>query len=253
MKRFLGYGLLGLLAFLLFLLLRAPAGLVVGLFDERLPGLNVQAVDGTVLNGSAWGVSWRDTSIGKLNWNWRPFVLLSGWLEFRLDTDDPDAKLMGNVAMGWDRQLRFRDFSGRLPLAKLSELAGQPTPPLRGMVEFDLRELKLNAAGLPQSAAGVVHLLNLHIMLGQPLNLGDFVVQLSPATPEGLQGVVKDNNAPLDLAGILNVSPDRRYRFSGSAAVRDAGNQALRQMLNLLGPPGGDGRWKLDFSGTLAR
>ena len=60
MKRFLGYGLLGLLAFLLFLLLRAPAGLVVGLFDERLPGLNVQAVDGTVLKGSAWGVSWRD-------------------------------------------------------------------------------------------------------------------------------------------------------------------------------------------------
>lgn len=253
MKRFLGYGLLGLLAFLLFLLLRAPAGLVVGLFDERLPGLNVQAVDGTVLNGSAWGVSWRDTPIGKLNWNWRPFALLSGWLEFRLDTDDPDAKLMGNVAIRWDRQLRFRDFSGRLPLAKLSELAGQPTPPLRGVVEFDLRELKLNTAGLPQSAAGVVHLLNLHIMLGQPLNLGDFVVQLSPATPEGFQGVIKDNNAPLDLAGILNVSPDRRYRFSGSAAVRDAGNQALRQMLNLLGPPGGDGRWKLDFSGTLAR
>jgi len=24
-------------------------------------------------------------------------------------------------------------------------------------------------------------------------------------------------------------------------------------MLNLLGSPGGDGRWKLDFSGTLAR
>ncbi|HRW65021.1 MAG TPA: type II secretion system protein N, partial [Candidatus Competibacter sp.] len=132
-------------------------------------------------------------------------------------------------------------------------LAGQSTPPLRGVVEFDLRELSLNAASLPQSAAGVVHLVNLRAMLGQPLNLGDFLVQLSPATPEGIQGMIRDNNAPLELEGILNVSPDRRYRFSGSAAVRDAGNQALRQMLNLLGPSGGDGRWKLDFSGTLAR
>ena len=253
MKGLLGYGLLGLLAFLLFLLLLAPAGLVVGLLDERLPGLNAQAMDGTVIEGSAWGLSWRDTSIKRLNWNWRPFALLGGWLEFRLDTDDPDAKLMGNVAIRWDRRLRFRDFSGRLPLAKLSELAGQSTPPLRGVVEFDLRELSLNAASLPQSAAGVVHLVNLRAMLGQPLNLGDFLVQLSPATPEGIQGMIRDNNAPLELEGILNVSPDRRYRFSGSAAVRDAGNQALRQMLNLLGPSGGDGRWKLDFSGTLAR
>ena len=97
MKHLLGYGLLGLLAFLLFLLLLAPAGLVVGLFDERLPGLNVQAVDGTVIKGSAWGVSWRDTPIKRLNWNWRPFALLGGWLEFRLDTDDPDAKLLSLI------------------------------------------------------------------------------------------------------------------------------------------------------------
>ncbi len=254
MKRFLGYGLLGLLAFLLFLLLLAPAGLVVDLLDERLPELDVQAVDGTAIKGSAWGVSWRDTLIRRLNWDWQPFALLGGWLEFRLDADDPEAKLTGNAALGWGGRLRFRDFSGRLLLTKLSGLAGrQPKPPLQGAVEFSLRELYLNAAHRPQSAYGVLYLLNLRAMLGQPLNLGDFVVQLSPAVPEGIQGAVKDNNAPLELEGSLNVSPDGRYRFSGSAAVRDAGNQALRQALNLLGPPGGDGRWKLDFSGILAR
>ncbi len=252
MKRVLGYGLLGLLTFLLFLLLLAPAGLVVDLLDERLPDLDVQAMDGTAIKGSAWGVNWRDTSIKRLNWNWRPFSLLGGWLEFRLDADDPEAKLIGSAAIGWGGRLRFRDLNGRLPLATLSELAGQPKPPLRGVVEFSLRELSLDAAGLPRSADGVVHLLNLRAMLGQPLNLGDFVVQLSPAA-EGIQGTVKDTNAPLELEGALSVSPDGRYRFSGSAAVRDAGNQALGQALNLLGPPGGDGRWKLDFSGILVR
>lgn len=253
MKRVLGYGLLGLLAFLLFLLLLAPAGLVVDLLDERLPDLDVQAVDGTAIKGSAWGVNWRDTPIKRLNWDWQPLALLGGWLEFRLDADDPEAKLMGSAAIGWGKRLRFRDLSGRLPLAKLSALAGQPKLPLRGMVEFSLRELRLNATGLPQSAYGVVHLLNLRVMLGQALDLGDFVAQLSPATPEGIQGSVKDNNSPLELEGALVVSPDGRYRFSGSAAARDAGNPALRQALNLLGPPGGDGRWKLDFSGILAR
>ncbi|MGB5062971.1 MAG: type II secretion system protein N [Candidatus Competibacter sp.] len=252
MKRFLGYGLLGLLTFLLFLLLLAPAGLVVDFLNERLPDLDVQTVDGTATDGSAFGINWRDTPIRRLNWDWRPFALLGGWLEFRLDTDDPEAKLIGNAAIGWGGRLRFRDFSGRLLLAKLSKLAGQPKLPLQGVVEFSLQELYLSATGLPQSAYGVVYLLNLRAMLGQPLNLGDFVVQLSPAAT-GIQGTVKDNNAPLELNGTLSVSPDGRYRFSGSAAVRDAGNQALRQALNLLGPPGGDGRWKLDFSGILAR
>ncbi|QQS53825.1 MAG: type II secretion system protein N [Candidatus Competibacteraceae bacterium] len=253
MKRVLGYGLLGLLAFLLFLLLLAPAGLVVDLLDERLPNLDVRSVDGTLTEGSALGVNWRDTLIRRLNWDWRPFALLGGWLEFRLDTDDPEAKLTGNAAIGWGGRLRFRDFSGRLLLAKLNKLAGQSKLPLRGVVEFSLRELYLSAAGLPQSAYGVVYLLNLRARLGQPLNLGDFIVQLSPAPPGGIQGAIKDNNAPLELEGTLSVSPDGRYRFSGSAAVRDAGNQALRQALNLLGPPGGDGRWKLDFSGVLTR
>ena len=252
MKRFLGYGLLGLLTFLLFLLLLAPAGLVVDLLDERLPDLDVQAVDGTAIKGSAWGVNWRDTPVRRLNWDWQPFALLGGWLEFKLDVDDPEAKLIGNAAIGWGNRLRFRDFSGRLLLVKLSALAGQPKSPLQGVVEFSLRELSLNADGLPQSAYGVVYLLNLRAMLGQELNFGDFVVQLSPAAA-GIQGTVKDNNAPLELEGTLSVSPDGRYRFSGSAAVRDTGNQALRQALNLLGPPGGDGRWKLDFSGILAR
>lgn len=252
MKRILGYGLLGLLTFLLFLLLLAPAGLVIDLLDERLPDFNAQTVDGTVIKGSAWGASWRDTSIRRLNWDWQPLALLGGWLEFRLDADDPEAKLMGNAAVGLGGRLRFRDFSGRLPLAKLSDWAGQPKTPLRGLVEFKLRELRLNAAGRPQSAHGVVYLSNVRVPLGQTLNLGDFVVQLSP-TAEGIQGAVKDNNAPLALEGVLNVSPDGRYRFSGSAAIRDAGNQDLRQALNLLGPPGGDGRWRLDFSGVLAR
>ncbi len=45
--------------------------------------------------------------------------------------------------------------------------------------------------------------------------------------------------------------PDGRYRFTGQAAIRDADNRALRQAMRLLGPPGNDGRWALNFSGAL--
>lgn len=253
MKRVLGYGLLGLLAFLVFLLLLAPATLVTGLLAGRLTGFGVQSVEGLATEGSAHGVTWRGVQIERLNWNWRALALLTGWLEFRLETGDPEIKLIGDVAMNPGRRLRIRDASGQLPLARLGALAGSSKPPLQGLVEFKLRDLYLNANSQPQAANGIIYLRNARTTLGQPLNLGDFTLQLAPASPEGIQGTVKDNNGPLVLEGTLTLLPDGRYRLAGQAAVRDASNQALRQAMNLLGPPGGDGRWALNFSGVLTR
>lgn len=253
MKRVLRYGLLGVLAFLLSLLLLAPANLVTDRLAERLTGFSVQAVEGLATEGSARGVRWRGVRIEQLNWNWQALALLTGWLEFRLDTADPEIELRGKVGINPGRRWRLRDASGQLLLARLGALIGAAKLPLQGVVKFNLRELSTNAAGQPQTADGIVYLLNARTTLGQPLNLGDFTVQLTPATPEGIQGAVKDNDGPLALEGTLNLLPDGRYRFTGHAAVRDAGNPALRQAMNMLGPPGGDGRWALNFSGVLPR
>ena len=253
MKRFLSYGLLGVLAFLLFLLVLAPAVLVTDQLAARLPGFSVQTVEGRATAGFARGVQWRDVRIERIDWNWQALALPTGWLEFRLQVDDPESQLnvSGNVAVNPGRRLRGHDLTGQLPMARLAALFGPSNLPLQGVVKFNLRELTLNAAGRPQRADGAVDLLHVRATLGQPLNLGDFTIHLTPATPEGIQGTVKDNGGPLALEGTLNLLPDGRYRFTGQAAARDASNPALRQALNLLGPPGGDGRWTLNFSGVL--
>ena len=159
MKRVLRYGLLGVLAFLLSLLLLAPASLVTDRLAERLTGFSAQAVEGLATEGSARGVRWRGVRIERLNWNWQALALLTGWLEFRLDANDPEIELNGRVGVNPGRRLRLRDASGQLPLARLGALVGPAKLPLQGVVKFNLRELSLNAAGQPQTADGVVHLL----------------------------------------------------------------------------------------------
>ncbi|MFZ1829589.1 MAG: type II secretion system protein N [Candidatus Competibacteraceae bacterium] len=252
MKNLLGYGLLGLLAFLLFLLLLAPATLVVGPLTQELPGFRVQTVEGAATEGVANGVSWRGVQVKRLTWDWRPLALLTGWLEFHLKIDDPEIKLVGHAAINAGRHLRFQQLTGRLSVAELALFAGQPKLPLQGVVEFDLWELRLHPLGQPQTVDGVAHLLNLRVTLGQPLALGDFTAQLQPADPAGVQAIIQDKNGPLALEGMFSLMPDGRYRFNGQAAVRDANNRALRQAMNLLGPPGSDGRWALSFSGVLS-
>lgn len=247
------YGLLGLLAFLLFLLLLAPASLVTDQLSVRLPDFKVQTVEGTATDGAAQGLQWRGVRIDKLGWDWRPLALVTGALKFSLAVDDPEVNLSGTAATGWDRQWQFQALTGRAVLAKLFALAGQPNLPAQGVVEWNLRELRLNAAGWPVAVDGVVHLRNLRTTLGQALILGDFTAQLTTADPAGIQGKVQDENGPLALDGAFSLLPDGRYRFNGQAGMRDAGNQALRQAMSLLGPPGADGRWALNFSGVLAR
>ena len=53
MTRILGYGLPGLLAYLLFLALQAPASVVTEQFAKQLPGFSVQTVEGAAIDGSA--------------------------------------------------------------------------------------------------------------------------------------------------------------------------------------------------------
>lgn len=250
MKRILGYSLLGLVAFLLFLLLRAPATLVTGQIGARLSDFSVQDVEGTVIEGAMLGARWRGARIERLTWRWYPLALLLARLEFGLNADDPEIKLTGNAVLGLSRRVRFRDLTGRMPLSRLGNLAGNL--PLQGTMELALPELDLSAAGRPLAARGTVRLLGLRAVLGQPTSVGDFVIQLDSTGAEGVRGKIKDNGGPLALEGTLNLLPDGRYRFNGQAAVRDAANQSLRQAMSLLGPPGGDGRWALNFSGVLA-
>ncbi|MCB1777216.1 MAG: type II secretion system protein N [Candidatus Competibacteraceae bacterium] len=253
MTYLLRYGLPGLLAFLLFLLLQAPASLVTEQLAKRLPGFRVQTVEGTATDGSAESVAWRSVRLDRLQWTWRPLALFTGWLEFHLQVDDPEIQFSGNAAVDASRHIRLQKLVGRLLLSKFAVLARQPQLPLQGVMEFDRLDFHLNPAGQPSSASGMIRVLDLKLTLGQPLMLGDFTAQVNSTDLKGIQGVVKDNHAPLMLEGNFSLQPDGRYRFNGQAAIRDTENRALRRAMNLLGPPDGDGRWTLSFSGVLSR
>jgi general secretion pathway protein N len=253
MKRTLVYSLLGIAAFLFFIATLAPATLLTEPLRTRLPGLSLQAVEGTAIAGAMVGAQWRDVRAERFLWRWRPLALLLGRLEANLNLEDSEAKLSGNAAMGFSRQLRFVDLTGQLPLNWVAALAGVKNSPLEGIVELNLADLSLNAAGQPLSAQGTIRLSKLRVNLGRPLVLGDYSLQVDSTSKVGIQAKIKDNNAPLLLDGIATLSTDGRYQLTGHAALRDPANQSLRQVLSLLGPPGNDGRWPLNFSGAVPR
>lgn len=246
-----GYSVLGAVAFLLFLLWLAPAGLVTEQISTHLPGFTVQHAAGTAVNGMAADLRWRAGQIDQLHWRWHPWRLLTGRLAFGLRAEDPQIKLLTDAALSWNRQLHFRGLTGQLAVAEASKWAGLPDVPLVGTADLRLDTLTFDAAGYPIAAHGLIQLSQLRIDWGQTLPLGDYLIQLDTPSAAGIEAKLSDNNAALQLTGTLRLLPNGQYQLTGQAAIRDPNNHSLHQAMNVLGPPDSNGHWSLNFSGAL--
>ncbi|HXH03411.1 MAG TPA: hypothetical protein VNN09_08830, partial [Candidatus Competibacteraceae bacterium] len=112
MKRVLGYALVGVLAYLIFLVLQFPATALFGLLAP--PGLTLQArqVEDSALSGQARGLRLGDGEWGELAWRWQPAGLLGGRLEYRLQASDGSQSVEALAGIDWQRRWRVRELRG---------------------------------------------------------------------------------------------------------------------------------------------
>lgn len=250
MKRWLGYGLLGLVAYAISMLLLCPATVLIEQLAQRQPGVVVQQAQGSLLQGGAQGLRLPALQLESLSWRLRLPSLLVGRIQFYAAAAGPQLQLSGDFATGWSRQVAITGLNGRLPLPVAIALAGRPPPPLNGALELAGIDMLLDRAGHPRRIQGLAQLRGLHTSFGKSLPLGDFSIEWQ-TRDDAIVAVIKDQNGPLQFTGALTLGPQGRYRFNGQAAVRDSGNRELIQALSLLGQPGEDGAWTFDFSGSL--
>ena len=252
MKRLLLYGLLGLLAYALFMLIQFPATQLVGLMSQHIPGLTAREARGTAINGSAQGLRVGNTELPAVSWRWHPTALLMGRLAYRLEATEPGLDLHAVASINPMRRLLITDLRGKTTLSRAIALVSRAPLLLEGELELAVDELRLSSTGAPTALEGTVRLRDAYTSVGRAIALGDFEAILTTEAPT-IVGNVKDLQGPLALTGNLTLAPDGRYRFTGTLGVRDNNNRDLRQALAFLGRPDADGTWLLDFSGALPR
>ena len=234
------------LAFLAFLLARAPATLVSRSAMDAAPALSLDGVSGTAWRGRAASAHWRGVPLGRLEWRLSARALLGGAARAWVEVDGTELALDAVVSRSlFGDRLQVADANGRTSLDFLSRLSGARGP-LDGTVVLDAVSLTVESERVV-AADGRAVLQETVVTFQERAALGAFTLDLS-AHDGWLQGEVSDDGGPLGLAGFVRAAPDRRWEIDARVRARDrTGNLAL--VLSLLGTPSDDGFHPLRLSG----
>ncbi len=248
MMRIVAYVVLGLLAFAGFLLATFPAERAFALLGEQVPNVRAAGLSGTAWSGKAGTLQVGGRNLEKLQWQLKPWSVLSGQLELDVQLDGEDVAGQASIGLKPDGTIELTDVDLRLSAAEMAAQFKAPVD-LAGQFIVQLQSAELMGQKI-LSAEGVIRWQQAALVspLDQPL--GEFVAQLSTEA-EGIKAQIKDEGGPLQLDGVAQLAPDDSYHFNGSVSVRDARQKLLVQAVGAMGRPGKDGRVPLRYSGRL--
>lgn len=229
------------------------AGLVL-LFPARAAyrwfapeAVRLSGIAGTVWSGSAAEASFGGFYAGNLGWRFRPAALFTGKIGYAVAADLAGGSLAGNTAIAPGGSVHLSDLRARLPLAALGDaLAGIGAD---GLVDLRFDSLVLDD-GWPVRAAGTVDVRDFVIPVLSSAPLGDYRAEWETAD-DVVTGRFEDVSGMLDLAGTLELRPDRSYVLSGRVRATNTAPPDLVQQLRFLGSPDAQGMRSFRFEGGL--
>ncbi len=243
------YIALGVLAYGAFLVATFPAEQALNLMRDQLKGVYLQNVSGTVWRGRVARLQIGDQAFEHVSWSVSPLSLVSGVLGLDVTFDGAGRSGEGEVRLGADGSIGLRDFHGNVAMMDIDQLLGIAPVKLGGLLQLELENLDVLGKSL-KAADGVVRWQEAEVKAPMAMELGNFVVTLK-STDAGVEGVVKDEGGPLQVDGVVKLSQEGHYRFTGHIAVRDKQNRMLLQGVRALGTMGADGRVAVEFEGQL--
>lgn len=241
--------LLGVAAYLLFLLISAPASWAVQFLEERLPGLRLTATQGTLWSGQAKRLQFQGQTITDLSWRWRPLALLLGRVEYQLEADWAGEPAALKVGAGLTGNTYLADVSARVaPQILLADVLPGGVV-LQGQVIMELEKVELSSQGPLPILYGQIRWPQAEVISPQNYRLGDILLELAPAENKTIGKLLAENgemhidgNLELEVMGDYSLLADLRSEGELPVEVKNA--------LNMFAEPR-NGQYRLDLRGNL--
>lgn len=250
MKRYLGYGLLLVCAYFVFLIVQLPAAQAYAWLQARGGApLQLYQVSGTLWDGRAAAAVIGTTRIDAAAWELRPHALLLGRIEYALTGKLGRTPVAAIVGRSPGKPLYADDAGISLPLNDVLRFLGLHDVGLDGRFTAEIRHLELHERKI---AAIDATLTFADAAFGAPVNvtLGGATMRLE-SSGDIVKGVLKDSGGPLQADGVLIYQPSGEYQLTLSLSARDPNDTQLRQALRFIGTPNAAGKVSLNRRGRI--
>lgn len=233
-RSILGWGLLGLVLYLFFLIIALPAQRAAA-----WTGLPLSEVRGSLWQGTATLHAGSEV-IRDVRWSVHPVWPWQGVLGAGIEAGHQGWQAAGDLRLGWSGTLRLNaaTLSGSLD----SPLLARHIPlPITGQARLYIPGADWRG-GLAKAEGVVLEVFRPRVMLGEPLALGDLAAEIEVKDGR-VDGRLHDKGGPLELAGRLQGDGRAGLAFEATLKARPDAPPALAQNLGLLPPaPGGGAR-----------
>jgi general secretion pathway protein N len=254
MKKGLLLALLGGAAFVIFLVMTAPASLLAHAVRGALP-VELEEVSGTLWHGSVQRIKAPENlQLGPLGWRLHGWRLLLGEVSLSLEIPEGAPNLSGKAEAAVTI-LKTVSLSNVDLHADAGWVFTQAALPIAASGDF---HLQIQSAELRRGQLPLVHgeleWQNARIVYPQQHALGAYRVVMHPqpeTAPEYLLGEISDINSPFKINGTVKIEHSGAYQFSAHLATAPDAPQIFRDTLRFFGEPAADGSVSIERSGNI--
>lgn len=236
---------LGIIAFLIWMVLTAPARLIIPLIP---PQLHLADIHGTLWSGGAGGLRFGAFTLNDVQWRLAALPLLVGRLQAHTVAREDEFRFDGTLAYGNGR-IRVRDATVSTEASILNALWGHSELALTGPMTVRIESLDLSRRG-PAGAGGSLEIREARLTAPQQADLGTVEGTITQEA-DTIAISIKNRDAPLGLGGKIILQPDWTYASELKLSPTPKTNTQLKDSLKLLGRTDRRGAVTLRGSGRL--
>ena len=236
---------IGLVTFVAGLIAMFPARVAYHWFGGQ--GVILEGIAGTVWSGSASQGDVDGFYLRALHWRFHPLSLFTGKLAYSIEASPASGFLEGRIAVGITGKVVAHGIRASLPLQAVRQLAAMPG--LGGKLNAQLDRIEIEG-DLPVAIDGKVEVAGLLVPMIDPSPIGGYRVEFY-TQESGVMGTVEDTDGVVDVAGTVQIRPDRTYEFRALVAPKPNTPARLSQQMKFLGTANQRGQYEMRLDGQL--
>lgn len=232
--------------FLLFVIATTPAQVLQSTFN-KVKGLNVEGLSGSLWNGRASQVVYNDINLGKADWDLSVWSLILMQLSLDMTLKGEQSNLSSHLTLK-SSSIEAEDLKAMLPATWISKFTQVPFQ-ANGKLFIRMKQAKFSKSETPFLYGALSwQEATLKTPFGKQALLGTINVGLT-TEKEWVVSDVKSSKGSMDLQATVRVNYPKKIDAKGS--VSDQLSSELHGFFSLFTKPNNEGRLVFDYQGAI--